>query len=215
LKSFIHDKYVPDYEQRSSLENLAFFIDKADTETEFFLQNIFNKREIDNSHKQLANIANSLLITIYKDEVAINWRFDQIKTPLKFNQRDIEGIVHSVGPEEEELDSLTFAKPLLELRDEKYLKTFLKLLDFSFIILREKETEQEKKEYWKYVNYLWRIVIAFVENLKEKNSFKPLLKLEEYVLKYSNYENSNWLMSRIRELRKVYIDSIGRIYIKP
>jgi len=65
------------------------------------------------------------------------------------------------------------------------------------------------------VNYLWRIVIAFVENLKEKNSFKPLLKLEEYVLKYSNYENSNWLMSRIRELRKVYIDSIGRIYIKP
>jgi len=123
--------------------------------------------------------------------------------------------VHSVGPEEEELDSLTFAKPLLELRDEKYLKTFLKLLDFSFIILREKETEQEKKEYWKYVNYLWRIVIAFVENLKEKNSFKPLLKLEEYVLKYSNYENSNWLMSRIRELRKVYIDSIGRIYIKP
>ena len=165
--------------------------------------------------KNIFQIANALLITIYKDETAINWRFNQIKKPLKFNQRNVEGVVHSVGPEEQELDSLAFANPLLDLRDEKYLNRFFELLNYSFKILKQKKTEEEKKNYWSYINYIWRIVIVFVENLKEKNSFKPLSSLEKYVSKYSDYENSNWLMSRIRELRKTYIDSIGKIYIKP
>jgi len=215
LKSFIYDKYIADYEQRSSLENLQYFIDENDKEMKSFLKDIFEKKDINDHHRLLAQIANALLITIYKDETAINWRFNQIKKPLKFNQRNVEGVVHSVGPEEQELDSLAFANPLLDLRDEKYLNRFFELLNYSFKILKQKKTEEEKKNYWSYINYIWRIVIVFVENLKEKNSFKPLSSLEKYVSKYSDYENSNWLMSRIRELRKTYIDSIGKIYIKP
>ena len=209
LKSFVGDPRTRDYDQRSALESLIHFINELDKDTKAFLQETFDKSK----DKELANIANSLLIAIYKDDKAIGWRFDQIKTPLKFDRGRIEGVAHSVGPEEEELDSLAFAKPLLALKDEKYLKNFLDLLDYSFKVLREKKTELEKKEYWGYINYLWRIAIAFVENLKENGSFKPLLALEEWTLKHSSYENSNWLMARIRELKKTYIDYIGMFEI--
>ena len=106
---------------------------------------------------------------------------------------------------------MAFSKPLLELRDEKYLNKFFELLDYSFKVLGEKKTAQEVKEYWEYVNYLWRIVIAFVENLKEKASFKPLLTLQAWISKNAPEKDSNWLKAKIRELRKVYIDNIGRV----
>ena len=66
------------------------------------------------------------------------------------------------------------------------------------------------KGYREYVNYLWRIVIAYVENLKENGSFKPLLTLEDWVSKNAPERDSNWLKARISELRKVYINEIGR-----
>jgi len=207
LLSFIGDKDIPDYEQRAALENLAFFIDDSDKKTKAFLKDVFKKSE----DKELSKTANALLITVYKDEDSINWRFTQLRTPIKFDKNRVEGIEHSVGPEERELDTLAFAKPLLNLQDEKYLPKFFDLLIYSFKVVEGKRD----KKYWDYVNYLWRIVIAFIENLKEKGSFKPLLTLEDWASKHSGYENSNWLVARIRELRKVYIDSIGRISLKP
>ncbi|MCX6792025.1 MAG: hypothetical protein NT149_03225, partial [Candidatus Gottesmanbacteria bacterium] len=200
--SFLGDKNIPDYEQRAALENLAFFVNDSDKKTKAFLKNIFEKSE----DKELSKTANSLLISVYKDEDSINWRFVQLKTPIEFDRRKIEGIEHSVGSEEIELDSLAFAKPLIELQDDKYLPKFFDLLSYSFKVIGEKRD----KKYWDYVNYLWRIVIAFVENLKEKGSFKPLLTLEKWVSKNATDENSNWLNARINELRKVYINSIGK-----
>lgn len=207
LKSFIGDKYIPDYEQHAALENLVFYINKKDKAAKTFLQNIFNKFE----DQKLVKIANSLLISVYNDKNAIDWRFKQLKKPLSFEGRRIDGEVHEVGPIEDELDNIAFAKPLIELSNEKYLSQFLDLVNYSFKV----SEEYRDKKYWEYINYLWRIVIAFIENLKEKGSFKPFLELEKLVLKYSNYENSNWLNARVKELRKVYIDSIGRIYTKP
>lgn len=202
LLSFIGDKDIPDYEQRAALENLTFFVDDSDKKTRAFLKDVFEKSE----DKELSKTANSFLIKVYKDEDSINWRFKQLKTPIEFDKRRIEGISHSVGPEERELDTLAFAKPLVDLQDEKYLPKFFNLLAYSFKVIEKKRD----KKYWEYVNYLWKIVIAFVENLKEKGSFKPLLALENWVSKNATYENSNWLNARIKELRRNYIDSIGK-----
>jgi len=213
LKSFIGDKNIPEYEQVAALELLPSFIDSSDIETKEFLNNIFNDEEINGQKTRLAKAANAVLVTVFKDDKAIDWRFDQLKTPLEFDYHKLEtGIAHFVGPEEEELDTLSFAKPILELKDEKYLGKLYELLGYSFAIL-EKKTIQEKKE-WGYVNYLWRITIAYIENLKDKGSFKPLIALENWVFEHSNYENSNWLMTRIYELRKVYINSIGKVDFK-
>lgn len=206
LLSFIGDKDIPDYEQRAVLENLTFFVDDSDKKTKAFLKDVFEKPE----DKELSKTANALLISVYKDEDSINWRFAQLKTPIEFDRRQIEGIEHSVGPEERELDTIAFAKPIIDLQDEKYLPNFFDLLIYSFKVIEEKKD----KKYWDYVNYLWRIVIAFVENLKEKGSFKPLLTLEDWVSKNATYENSNWLVARIGELRKNYISSIGRLNIR-
>lgn len=207
LKSFIYDKYVPDYEQRSALENLSFFIDKKDSESKIFLTNIFKKKDIDDKHRHLAQIANSLLITIYEEDSAIEWRFAQLKKPLLFEGKRLDGEVHEVGPIENELDSMAFAKPLIQLRDEKYLPKFLALIDYSFKVL---EKNRDKK-YWSYVNYLWRIVISFVDNLKKNGTLKPLLKIEAWILKQPKYETLNWFKAKIRELRNAYINEISRI----
>ena len=98
---------------------------------------------------------------------------------------------------------MVFANPLIHLKDEKYLPKFFELLDYSFKVLEKND------DYWSYVNYLWRIVISFVDGLKEKGSLKPLLQLEEYAGKYSTQENLNWLKAKINELRKTYVNYVG------
>jgi len=213
LESFIGDKHIADYNQEAAIEAISLFTDSADNKTKKFLEYVFEDESENGQKTKLAESANAVLIKIFNDNEAINWRFERIKKPIKFDKRRIEGIAHSVGPEERELDSLTFANLLLELRDEKYLDKFFGLLEYSFEVLKVKKSEQEKKEYWEYINYLWRIVMAYVENLKENKSFKTYLKLEGWASKHSEYENSNWLMARIRELKKTYIDYVGRIEI--
>lgn len=206
LLTFIGDKYIPDYEQESAIKALPLFTNNSDTQTKDFLIEVFKEEEINGQKTKLAEAANAVLIQTYKDEEAIGWRIEQIKKPLLL-ERSEGG--HTPSDAELEIDWMAFAKPLLELRDEKYLEKFFELLDYSFKVLKGKKTEQEQKEYWEYINYLWKIVVAFVENLKEEGSFKPLLTLENWVNKNAIGENSNWLKAKITELRKVYINYLG------
>lgn len=107
----------------------------------------------------------------------------------------------SVGRVEEQLMSMSLAKPLLNLHDEKYLSRFIDLLDHSF-----KFTQGENsKKYWEYVNYLWKITTQFVDGLKEKGSFIPLIELESWTQHHSQFENINWLEARIKEIKKNYL----------
>ncbi len=200
LKSFVTDPDIRDYTQRSALENLVYFIDESDKETKKFLKDIFSN----SSDQELVEIANGLLITVYKDEKAINWRFEKLKKPLEFNREDVEGKAHSVGAVEEELMRMSSAKPLMDLRDEKYLPKFLDLLDYSFQFTREKDN----KKYWEYVNYLWKTVSEFVDRLKEKGSFIPLMELESWVEEHSQYENINWFEARIKEIKRNYLNLV-------
>jgi len=209
LKSFIGDKYIQDQDQKSVLETIALFADASDIETKKFLEGV-SKQEANGQKTKLAETANAILITVLKDEKAIDWRIKRIKEPLATPPRDEEAIAYTPTDAEIEVDWMYFAKPLVELKDEKYLDKFFELLDYSFKVLREKKTEKDQKEYWRYINYLWRIATSFVENLKENGSFRPLLRLEEWALKHSGYENSNWLKLRIRELRTEYVNEIGK-----
>lgn len=206
LKSFVTDSEIQDYYRRSALEKLEYFIDKSDVKTRQFLNIVFKKSK----DQELAKVANGLLITVYGEQNAIDWRFNKVKEPLPFEGIKMDGKAHEVGPTEDEFDTMALAKPLIKLRDEKYLPQFLSLLDYSFKVIEQ----QRDKKYWSYVNYLWRIAIAFADSLKEKRSFKPLLILEDWVSKNATSENSNWLKARLRELRNAYIEVIGKQNVK-
>lgn len=202
LKSFVTDSEIQNYYRRSALEKLEYFIDESDVKTKQFLNVIFRKSK----DRELAKVANGLLITIYKDRHAIDWRFNKIKEPFPFDGIKMDGRAHEVGPIESELDTMALARPLIKLGDKKYLPQFLSLLEYSFKVIEQ----QRDKKYWSYVNYLWRIAITFTDSLKEKGSFKPLLVLENWVSKNATSENSNWLKARLRELRIAYIEAIGK-----
>lgn len=201
LKSFINDPEIQDYNKNFALENLVHFIDKSDIDTKKFLKNIFDKTE----NLELSKIANGLLITIYRDERSIDWRFKKLKEPFPFEGRKMDGLAHEVGPIENELDTMALAKPLIDLRDERYLQRFLELLDYSFQFLKD----NEDKKYRDYSAYLWRIVITFVENLKGKGSFIPLMDLESWVSEHSQYEQINWFMARIIEIKRNYLNNVN------
>lgn len=207
LKSFIGDEYIPNYEQESAIENLPLFIDEKNKEIKKFLEDVFEDEEQDGEKNKLAIAANEVLIKVHKDEKAIDWRFERLKKPLNYDRKKNKGIAHEVGPEEHEIYDMPFAGPLTELGDEKYLDKFLDLLDYSFKFLQENKDKQ--KQYWEYVNYLWRIIIGFVESLSRNGSFKPLLRLESYVSKFSEFENSNWLKASVKKLRNTYINRVG------
>lgn len=207
LKSFIEDKNIPEYEQEAALELLPLFINDSDLEIKEFLNNIFNNEEINEQKTRLAKTANEVLIIVFKDDKAIDWRFDQLKIPLKFDHRKLEvGIAHFVEPEEEELNTLSFAKPLIQLQEAKYLPKFLDILQYSI----EYAKKNSKEMLW-FTNYLWRIVISFADNLKSNGSFEPLKILESFINLNKNEKNINWLRTRITALRISYVNNIGKV----
>ncbi len=209
LKSFIGDEFVPDYEQESSIEKLPLFVDENNKDIKKFLEDVFRDEEENGKKNKLAIAANEVLIKVYKDEKAIDWRFEQLKRPLIFDRKAVEGVVHSVGPDEHEITSMPFASVLTDLGDEKYLDKFLDLLDYSFKFLQKNESKQQ--EYWEYVNYLWRIVISYIDNLKSLGSFIPIIAFRIWIEKHSGIRNINWLKARTKELEKNYINQVKPI----
>jgi len=202
LKSFISDKYISQSDQISVLERLGEFASKDDLGLKAYFSKVFEQ----NKEKKIGEIANAVLIKIFKDEKAINWRFNELKKRIKPFTPSKSMAEHFVGPLEDEFSRLHFARPLIELRDTKHLPKFLDLLEFSFNKLKE----PEEKKLWSYINYLWRIVIEFVDRLKEKGSFDPVARLEEWVKERVKFEGSNWFKGRIDQLYTTYIEAMGR-----
>ncbi len=151
--------------------------------------------------EKLAEKANEFLIENHKDEEAISWRFDElIKRAFPFK----EPIgVHSVSSHEHELRDKEFAAPLTKLKNPQYEKQFFDLLDSSFHILK-------KDGHWPYAQYLWQIVCAYFDNLKEERSYKTLRDLEKFVEEHSSDEGINWFKYRLKELKHSYIMFIGK-----
>lgn len=200
LKSFIQDNKLPNYDREYALRQIEGLISRDDNQTKKILKRIFDQCHNDAENEKLAIIANKALINAYKDKRAINWRFNQLKERLvSFKEPPME-IAHSVGPIEEELDSKWFARPLINLNSDKYIPDFLDILDFSFKQL----PLAAQNDYKPYIEYLWAVVIAYFDNLKQQGSFEPLKKLESWLNKNAKGEGLNWLKAQARSLYQGY-----------
>lgn len=184
LISFIQDKYISESDKVYALKTLKRFITQADKETEKMLLSFWNPKE----RNQLSNEANALLISVFHNDAAISWRFQILIDSAKPFQRQ-EG-VHSVGELEMELDNLAFAKPLIHLKYEKYMKQFIDLLNFSL------ELNKDEK-YKEYTNYLWRIAIAFVVRDNFFLSESAYEELKKWAQKNKETPNINWFNKRL------------------
>jgi len=205
LLSIAKDKDIQDHQRISAIETLSIILNKSNSK---------ERKDIIELRPKVKDVGlitaiDDLLIKVYQEKKAISRRFRKLRKPIKHDRRKIAGVVHTPSSGELEISYFAFAKPLIELNNEKYSQDFFKLLGYSFAALKELKTTKEKQGYWEYINYLWRIVIKFVDGLKSSGSFKPFLELEEQIEKYEGYENVNWLKHRIKELRKSYINEIG------
>jgi hypothetical protein len=194
LREFVKQNDFSIYDRISALTTSEFLSPDAG-----FLKKVFERYK--EEQKKLAEKANEFLIENHKDEEAISWRFDElIKRAFPFKE-PIGG--HSVSSHEHELRDKEFAAPLTKLKNPQYEKQFFDLLDKSFHILK-------KDGHWPYAQYLWQIVCAYFDNLKEERSYKPLRDLEKFVEEHSSDEGINWFKYRLKELKRSYIMFIGK-----
>jgi len=203
LISFLKDEDIRSIDKQSALEKLEIFLNPQDKTTYDILKKLSKKKNSkDEDQRKLGTIANALLIKVFHDEKEIDWRFAKIKIPLALVRQ--EGM-HTPSEAEMEIDYLYFAKPLIELKNKKYLAKFLEILQRS-IDIAPKAHEQKN---WDYVQYLWNIVFSYADQLKEEKSIKPYLIVQSFVESNATEENTNWLWGKIYELRIRYISFIS------
>ena len=198
LKKFVEQNKYSIYERRTALKVIVGI-----NAEKRYLEKIFKKyKNQSNEMFQLAETANKYLIEILHDDAAICWRLNQLKrkaTPFIKPKG-----AHGVGELESELWDKKFAQPLMNLKSPKYKKRFLELLNTSFLLLKKGD------DYRSYTSYLWEIVIAYFDNLKETKSYSHLKELERYVHKLSSAEGTNWFKGKLKELRRKYMEYIGK-----
>ena len=198
LKDFILNDKIEKYIRIRAME-----VSTKLSPNESFLMEMFNKYDGITEISELAIKANELLIVGFMNNEAIQWRIEEIKKRV-FPHIERKG-VHSCNANEFELHEKKFAKPLMNIRDPKYTNAFLALLKLSF------DFYEENEKYRLYASYLWEIVASYYDNLKEYRSYKPLLELEEVIrgsLELS--EGVNWFLYRVRDLKKSYLNYIGK-----
>jgi hypothetical protein len=197
LSKFVDDPELLLHYRASALDAIA-----AIHPDEKFLLYTFRKYKSKTDVFQLAVNANKYLIEKFANDNAIKWRFDQIKKRA-FSFIQPSGL-HNVGSQESELQDMSFASPITNLKDPKYKDVFLFLLRGSFTIFKK------GKAYHAYVQYLWRIVAAYFNNLRETKSYSHLKELERYVDKNSSREGVNWFKYELHKLRQEYLRYIGK-----
>ena len=169
---------------------------------EKYFKAIFMKYKDTQDAHQLAEDANKYLIEKFSNDKAITWRLQRIieeSVPFK----EIRG-AHSVGPIESELHNRHFASPIMNLKQPKYKKQLFALLDESFTVLKRGDN------YRSYAQYIWEIVVAYFNNLKELKSYTHLKDLESYIEKNSSKEGMNWFKYNLHKLRQEYLRYIGK-----
>lgn len=192
LEFFINTEYISLSNKQEALFVLSNFKDKA------YFAGIFDT----NAELKLKEAANEILIRNFKDDEAIDWRFNELKNG-SFEDRRISG-VYSVDQNTIELSDKRFAKPLMELKDIKYKEKFLKLLEESF------EIRKQGENYYSYTSYLWEIAIEYFGNLKETRNLNILRDVEKFMEKHSAEEGINWLKHLYQKLKSDYALYIGK-----
>lgn len=200
LRGFVKESICERYARERSL-----IVSDALTKDISFLKKIVKlyKKSKNEEDKILFNIANGLLITAYADRESIEWRLKEIAT------RAVAFIeprgCHSVGAVEDEIShGKSFAKPLMEFKQPGFEKEYLHLLDEAMKLWAK------GKDFYAYAGYIWDIVYAYFDNLKENGSYAPLRSLEDRVAALKERSGANWLASRMVNLRRAYLGNIGK-----
>ncbi len=203
LRDFVRETQFRRYDREQSL-SVAELLQPD----EGFLKEIFSEYiEGSNDEKAIATKANGLLITKYAKPEAVHWRLEQVQARVAASAiRPRSGVVQDVTPFEDELHfGKEFAKPLMELKSYGFEEKFLDLIDKAL------EVWALGDGYHPYAQYLWEIVYAYFENLKEYGDYKPLRLLEEKIALVGNKkEGANWLAARMVSLRRSYLNTIGK-----
>jgi hypothetical protein len=170
-----------------------------------FLQKLANNSgsESQTANEGVIDPSVGLLIAIHSDPTAIRRRLSEILTRV-MPFVPVSG-VHPVSSLEEELTGgRGFASPLFKVRVRGFEDDYLRLLD------RAMELWPKGKEFYPYSTYLWDIVYAYFDNLKESGSFEPLQILERKVASLKDTDGSNWLAARMSKLRRSYLAFLGK-----
>jgi len=187
LISLVDDPLVRTSDREYALTRLEKLLSPEDKEAEEILLKLWEPSSTNN----ISSFANRLLITIFHNEKAIEWRFEQLKK-LAAPFQQSEGS-HSVGDFEMELTTRAFAQPLINLNDEKYLGKYIDLLDYSL-------TFAGKPEYQAYTNYLWNIALNYVARDDFLLSPEALASLRAWTEEHSSEADINWFQNRIKEI---------------
>lgn len=208
MLSLASDPEISTHDRIEALEKYKLFINKKTSNEKAVLKEIEQKNtsSID-IEKNLAHVANAILIEKFGDKESIDWRFNELKNrKFKFDEKTkLEA--HIVGAEEEELESLSLGVPLINLADPSLKDRFLDLLEYSLALIRN-----EGDEYWSYTSYLWRIVNSYFEKLASQGSITPYLELKEWAEKNIKGDKSTWYNNYLKNLRNYYINNLGRHY---
>ncbi|HXM92814.1 MAG TPA: hypothetical protein VOA64_00945 [Candidatus Dormibacteraeota bacterium] len=200
LRTFVKESVFPSQVRQSALTVAESFV--ADKQ---FLKEVVTAYEnsTDQNDAAVAVTALDMLITAHSDPTAIRQKLHLIiEGAAPFTQS--RG-VHAVGPLEHEIISdKPFARPLMKLKTRGFEQDYLQLLDCAASLW------SKGKDFYAYATYLWDVVYAYFDNLKEHGSYEPLQALEKKLATIKYKEGSNWLAARISQLRRAYLAYLGK-----
>jgi hypothetical protein len=200
LREFVKESAFPAYVR----ERAMTVVESLAPDEQFLKETIAScQSSTDRQDTAVAARALDLLITAHSDPVAIKEKLRMVvEYASPFTQT--KG-VHFVGPLEEEIaGGRGFAAPLMKLRTRGFEQDYLALLD-SAIALWAKG-----KDFYPYATYLWDIVYAYFDNLKEHGLYEPLKALEKKLATIQDKDGSNWLSARMIQLRRAYLAYLGK-----
>ncbi|MCD0488890.1 hypothetical protein LPB86_11670 [Pedobacter sp. MC2016-14] len=146
-------------------------------------------------HDELKDIANSYLVSKFKDPAAISWRFEELKnrrtpfdTDIKYNG------ARSVSYFEQELDRPEFPKCFYGLSEQSIKTKMLDLLNFSFQI-------RDTKPFFRYSTYLQSIVYTYFQPNINSVLIAELRKIaSSFPIIEQTYSFNNTLDKMVEEL---------------
>lgn len=189
LAIFIEDTSILMLERKETLSilgKLSTGEDDANT-----LQAIFKKYSVISSRNPLAEEANSFLISTFKREDAITWRFGQLKDRMFEIDKDKRyNGARSVSQEEHELDRPSFANCFYGIDSPEIVAGMHDLLMHSFRI-------REKRLQIAYSNYLQGIIYSYFRSVLDA---KKIELLRFVVNQYPESEQTYFFNSQIDKL---------------
>ncbi|HEV3481800.1 MAG TPA: hypothetical protein VGR97_05660 [Candidatus Acidoferrales bacterium] len=200
LKAFVKESTFPAFVRQRALT----VADSLEAD-EAFLREVATvfENSPDPNEVTIAGTAVDLLITGHADPSAIRKKLETIVERAAPFTPTPGG--HFVSPLEDEITlGKSFAAPLMKLRTRGFEQDYVKLLDSAALLWGK------GKNFYAYATYLWDIVYAYFDNLKEHGSYEPLRALEAKLSTIRDKDGSNWLLTRMAQLRRSYLAYLGK-----